>query len=118
VRAACLQVFAAGTPLATDDGLNTGFLSARLTLTGPAIRQIITTIAPRLAAAMGQKLVAQAVPVLGAMTGAALNAAYLGYYREMARIRFALARLAEVHGAAPVLQAFSAATAPPRITVV
>ncbi|MGL6211861.1 MAG: EcsC family protein, partial [Paracoccaceae bacterium] len=69
----------------------------------------------RLAAAMGQKLAAQAVPVLGAISGAALNAAYLGYYRDMARIRFALLKLAETHGPEPVLAAFGAATAPPRI---
>ena len=90
--------------------MNTGFLSARLTLTGPAIQKIIVTVAPRLALAMGQKLAAQAVPVLGAVTGAALNAAYLGYYREIARIRFALMRLAEVHGAEAVISGFEAAT--------
>ena len=59
---------------------------------------------------------AQAVPVLGAVSGAALNAAYLGYYREMARIRFALMRLTVQHGAEAVLTRFSAATAPPRLT--
>ena len=110
IKAACLEVFAAGSPLAGDDGVNTGFLTARLTLTGPAIQKIIATVAPRLALAMGQKLAAQAVPVLGAVTGAALNAAYLTYYREIARIRFALMRLAEVHGAEAVLVAFQAAT--------
>lgn len=115
IRAACLQVFAAGSPLATDDGLNTAFLSARLTVTGPALQRIIATIAPRLAAAMGQKLVAQTVPVLGAISGAALNAAYLGYYRDMARIRFALLRLAERHGPEPVLTAFRTACEPLRI---
>lgn len=115
IRAACLQVFAAGSPLASDDGLNTAFLSARLTLTGPAIQKVIATIAPRLAAALGQKLVAQAIPVLGAISGAALNAAYLGYYRDMARIRFALLRLAEHHGPEPVLTAFRIATDPPKL---
>jgi hypothetical protein len=110
IKAVCLQVFAAGSPLGADDGVNTGFLSARLTLTGPAIQKIIASVAPRLAVAMGQKLAAQAVPVLGAVTGAALNAAYLSYYREIARIRFALMRLAEAHGAEPVLLAFEAAT--------
>ena len=115
IRAACLQVFAAGSPLGSDDGLNTAFLSARLTVTGPALQRIIATIAPRLAAAMGQKLVAQTVPVLGALSGAALNAAYLGYYRDMARIRFALLRLAEIHGPEPVLTAFRAACEPPKL---
>ena len=115
IRAACIQVFAAGSPMAGDDGLNTAFLSARLTVTGPALQKIIATIAPRLATAMGQKLIAQTVPVLGAISGAALNAAYLGYYREMARIRFALLRLAQTHGPEPVLTAFQNACAPPRI---
>ena len=73
-------------------------------------------MAPRLAAAMGQKLAAQMVPVLGAVTGAALNAAYLSYYREMARIRFALMRLAEVQGGEVVVAAFARAVALPRIT--
>lgn len=118
IRAACLEVFAAGAPISSDDGLNTGFVSARLTLTGPALQKLIAMIAPRLAAAMGQKLVAQAVPVLGAVTGAALNAAYLSYYRELARIRFALMRLSVRHGAEAVVTAFSRAAAPARITKV
>ncbi len=116
IRAACLQVFAAGTPMASDDGVTSGFLSARLTLTGPALQKLIATVAPKLAAAMGQKLVAQAVPVLGAVSGAALNAAYLSYYREMARIRFALMRLSVRHGAEAVVTAFAQATSPPKIT--
>jgi hypothetical protein len=65
---------------------------------------------------LGQKLAAQAVPVVGAVTGAALNAAFLSYYRELARIRFALLKLSEVHGAEQVLSAFRAAVEPPRIT--
>ncbi len=111
IRAECIRVFGAGSPLASDDGINTGFFSARLTITGPAVQKIIASIAPKLAAAMGQKLAAQAVPVLGAVTGAALNAAFLNYYREVARVRFGLLRLAEVHGAEPVLQAFRSAVA-------
>ena len=115
IRAACLDVFAAGSPLQSDDGVNSAFLSARLTITGPAMQKIIATVAPRLAAAMGQKLAAQMVPLLGAVTGAALNAAYLRYYREMARIRFALMRLAELHGGENVVAAFAAAVTPPKV---
>jgi len=118
VRAECIAVFGAGSPLASDDGINTGFLSARLTLTGTAVQKVIASVAPKLAAAMGQKLAAQAVPVLGAVTGAALNAAFLTYYREVARVRFGLLRLAEVHGAEKVLLAFRAAVEPARVTKV
>ncbi len=116
IRAACLEVFAAGSPLQNDHGANSAFVSARLTVTGPALQKLIATVAPRLAAAMGQKLVAQMVPVLGAVTGAALNAAYLNYYREMARIRFALMRLAEAQGGESVVVAFAAAVAVPKIS--
>ncbi|MFM2366149.1 MAG: hypothetical protein RIR95_757 [Pseudomonadota bacterium] len=117
IRAACLEVFAAGSPLAADDGVNTSFFSARLTLTGPALNKLIATIAPKLAAALGQKLAAQAIPVLGAVTGAALNAAYLTYYREMARIRFALMRLTIQHGAERVMAEFIAAQGAPALSV-
>jgi hypothetical protein len=116
IRAECLRVFEAGSPLASDDGVNTSFLTARLSITGQAVQSVIASIAPKLAAVFGQKLAAQAVPVLGAVSGAALNAAFLSYYREVARIRFALLRLAAQHGAEPVLAAFKAAAEPPRIT--
>lgn len=116
VRAVCLEVFAAGAPMAADDGVNTAFLSARLTVTGPALHKIMAAVAPKLAAAMGQKLVAQAVPVLGAITGAGLNAVYLNYYREVARIRFALLRLAGQHGAELVLAEFAKATGAAKIS--
>ncbi len=112
IAAACLQVFAAGSPLDRDDGIDTSFLSARLTLTGPALQAMIRAVAPRLATALTQKLAAQAVPVLGALSGAALNAAFLTYYREIAAIRFALMRLAVSAGEAAVLEAFRAATTP------
>ncbi|KAF0173109.1 MAG: hypothetical protein FD162_1987 [Rhodobacteraceae bacterium] len=116
IRAACLEVFAAGSPLQGDDGVNSAFLSARMTLSGAAIQKVIATVAPRLAASMGQKLAAQAVPVLGALSGAALNAAFLTYYREIARIRFALMRMAETSGGEAVVAAFAKAIEPPRIT--
>jgi hypothetical protein len=116
VREDCLRVFGAGSPLDGDDGVNTSFLTARLALTGPTVQNLITAIAPRLAAVLGQKLAAQAVPVVGAVTGAALNAAFLTYYRELARIRFALLRLSETHGTELVLAAFRKAVEPPRIT--
>ena len=107
IRAACLEVFAAASPLAKDDGVNTAFLSARMTLTGPALQKLIATLAPRLTTLMGQKLAAQSVPILGAASGAAINAVYLSYYRDMARIRFALMRLAQNHGATAVVRAFA-----------
>lgn len=115
VRAECLQVFAAGSPLAQDDGVNTSFIGSRLALTGSTVRNLIASIAPKLAAVLGQKLAAQAVPVLGAVSGAALNAAFLSYYREIARVRFGLLRLGQLHGTEAVEAEFRLATTPPKV---
>lgn len=89
----CLRVFATAGPLEHDDGSDLAFITARLTLTGATLQGLITRIAPRLATAMGQKLAAQTVPVLGAVAGAATNYAYTSYYEEMAHVHFRLRRL-------------------------
>lgn len=94
VRFDCIQVFAAAGPLAEDDGADLGFLSARMVLSGTAMQTLITRVAPRLATAMGQKLAAQTVPVLGAAAGAATNYAYVNYYTDIAHVHFGLRRLA------------------------
>ncbi|MEP2715595.1 EcsC family protein [Pseudophaeobacter sp.] len=90
----CLRVFASAGPLARDDGAETAFVSLRLSLSGQALNQVITTVAPRLAAAMGHKLAAQSVPILGAAAGATANYVYSGYYHEVALVHFGLRRLA------------------------
>lgn len=115
IRAACLQIFADASPLRDDDGMNTAFISARMAINGAALQKLITTLAPRLALVMGQKLAAQSVPILGAAAGAAVNAAYLNYYREIARIRFALMHLSIAHGGEAVTAAFSLAITAPLI---
>lgn len=90
----CIQVFAAAGPLDHDDGADLGFLGARVTVTGPALQQLITSVAPRLATVLGQKLAAQTVPILGAAAGAATNYTYTSYYQQMAHVHFGLRRLA------------------------
>lgn len=94
VRFDCVQVFAAAGPLAHDDGSDLAFLSARVALTGATMQAILARVAPRLAVVMGQKLAAQAVPVLGAVAGAATNYAYTSYYTDVAHVHFGLRRLA------------------------
>lgn len=109
VRLECLQVFGSGGPLKRDDGVNTSFLSARITITGATLSRVISTVAPRFATVLGEKLAAQAVPLLGSFAGAGINYAFVSYYQEMAHVRFGLKRLAETHGEETVLAAFRAA---------
>lgn len=113
IRLECLRVFGSGSPLEEDDGVNTGFLASRIVLNGAGAHAMIARIAPRFAIAMGQKLAAQTVPVIGAVTGAAINVAFLRYYEELAHVRFALMKLARSHAEGEVLHAFRAANAKP-----
>lgn len=90
----CIEVFAAAGPLSGDDGADLAFLSTRMALSGATLQTLIARVAPRLAAAMGQKLAAQTVPVLGAVAGAATNYAYTSYYQEIAHVHFGMRKLA------------------------
>ncbi len=114
VRLECLRVFGSGSPLERDDGVNTSFLGARVAITGSALNRVISAVAPRFATVLGEKLAAQAVPLLGSFAGAGINYAFVSYYQEMAHVRFGLRRLAEVHGEVEVQEAFRAAAAVPR----
>ncbi len=94
VRFDCLRILGTAGPFAADDGAELGFFSARITLSGNAINRVISLVVPRLATALGQKLAAQAIPVLGAVAGAATNYTYTNYYQQMAEVHFRLRRLA------------------------
>lgn len=115
VRRQVLEVFASGGPLPEDDGVNTAFLTARLTLHPGALGGAITTAATRIVSSLAPRLGAKAVPILGAFAGAGLNAVYTRYYREMAHVHFARLRLIEQHGEAAVIAAFSDALARQRL---
>jgi len=107
-RMECLAVFGSGGPGAEDDGVDTSFIGARLSLTGPALHGLISKIAPRFATVMSQKLASQSVPVLGSIAGAGTNYAFVNYYISMAHVHFGLRKLVREHGEQPVLDAFHA----------
>ncbi len=94
VRFDCIQVFASAGPLEHDDGADIAFLSARMALSGAGLQAVVSRVAPKLATVLGQKIAAQAVPVLGAVAGAATNFAYTRYYTDMAHVHFGLRKLA------------------------
>jgi hypothetical protein len=89
-----IQVFAAAGPFEYDDGADLGFLSVRLSLTGRTVNGLVSRVAPRLSAALGQKLAARTIPVLGALAGATTNYVYSQYYQQIAQVQFGLRRLA------------------------
>jgi hypothetical protein len=97
VRNQCLIVFALGGPLPDDDDQTGGLWTTRLALTGQAVTGLIRAVASRFGLVAGEKLLAQAVPILGALTGGAINATYTDYYQTMAHVHFRLRRLEKVH---------------------
>ena len=107
-RAQCLLVFGKGGPDAQDDGIDTSFIGARLSLSGAAVNKLISKVAPRFATVLGQKLASQTVPILGAAAGAGTNYAFIDYYTEIAHVHFGLRKMARIHGDDPVRDAFTA----------
>ncbi|GFE65314.1 hypothetical protein KIN_23880 [Litoreibacter roseus] len=97
-RLDCLEVFGAAGPLSEDDDTDLSFLTLRMTVTGATMQALLSKVAPRLALVLGQKLASQTVPILGAVTGAAINYTYSSYYQEMAHVSFGLRALAEETG--------------------
>ncbi|HYX26357.1 MAG TPA: EcsC family protein [Thermoanaerobaculia bacterium] len=126
-RLSCLQVFALGGPSPADDSGETGYYAIRLALSAtikelaqvlterggvregtPALVRFVTALAARYGVTVSEKVAAQAVPVLGAVGGAAINVLFIDHYQDMARGHFTVRRLERTHGAAEVRKAYRA----------
>ena len=55
-------------------------------------------VASRFGVVMTQKVAAQALPVVGALGGAAVNYAFIEHFQEVARGHFTVRRLERVYG--------------------
>ena len=115
VALASLEILSSGRVLAVAEVLNPAYVSGRLALAGPTLSGWIARTVPRLIPLLGPRLAASAVPLVGALGGAVLNAAWLEHYRSLARIRFRLMALAEHHGAEAVVRAYARAQALPAV---
>lgn len=109
VRLECLAVFQYGEPGQDGDAAAQSFLANRLLTNGQTVSALITRFAGQFATRITTKLGAQAVPVLGAATGAAINYAFLDYYERVAQIHFRLLRLAQDHPGVDVDAAYARA---------
>jgi hypothetical protein len=59
---------------------------------GPVLVRLIAQIASRFGVVVTQKLAAQAVPMIGALGGAAVNYAFIDHFQEIARAHFTVRR--------------------------
>ncbi len=103
-RRACLEVFAFRSAADRDES-ELGYFSARLVFQGRPFTLLISEVAARYGVVLGEKASLQAVPIAGAIAGAALNAAFLDHYRNLAAAHFTIRRLERTHGRTIVREA-------------
>jgi hypothetical protein len=112
-RAACLEVFAFGGPpngptSSIAETPDTGYWTARLLLQGRPLVRLFADVATRYGLHISEKLALQAIPLVGAAGGAAINSLFLDHYTVLARVHFTLRRLERQHGATRVRDAAEA----------
>lgn len=116
-RLECLKVFGLSGRGSADDAAESGYFAARVALaravrgaaagaTAETLGRLIVRIAPRFEIAVGEKVAAQALPVLGAVGGAALNVAFTRHFQAIARAHFAVRRMERLHGEKVVRDAY------------
>ncbi len=72
----------------------------------PLVARYLASISARFGVAVSQKLAAQAIPVIGAATGAAINYAFVDHFQTVAHGHFTILRLERRYGAALVRQEY------------
>jgi hypothetical protein len=125
-RVQCLQVLALGGPSRGDDAAEFGYFAARAALgravseaathvarkglaerSAPAIVRLVSQVASRFSIVVSEKAAAQAVPVVGALGGAAINAVFIDHFQDTARGHFVVRRLERSHGTETVRRAYA-----------
>lgn len=123
-RLACVKVFAFGGRSRADDHAELGYYELRLGLAwqftsvpaleagaAPALPQpigLLRAIGARFGVVVSDKAAAQAVPILGAVAGAAVNALFMDHFLTVADGHFTVRRLERSYGRAAVEAAYRA----------
>ncbi|HEX4965797.1 MAG TPA: EcsC family protein [Thermoanaerobaculia bacterium] len=124
-RLSCMQVFALGGTSPDDDAAEAGYYALRIALsrgipelveiltergalheTAPLAVRFAARIASRYGVRISEKLAAQAVPVLGALGGAAINLVFTQHFQSMAHGHFTVRRLERAYGTEVVRRAY------------
>jgi len=118
---ACLEVFALGGKEEEEAGFESGYFAVRAALaktvtdsarfvaaqgvgaqSAPVVVRLLSQIAARFGLIVSEKVAAQTAPILGALGGAAVNAAFADHFQTLARGHFIVRRLERLHGSSLV----------------
>jgi hypothetical protein len=113
----CVQVFALGGRAGSGDASESGYFAVRGMLAktvseaarfiaergviregGPLLLRFVTQVASRFGMVVSQKVAAQALPLVGALGGAAVNYAFIEHFQDVARGHFTVRRLERAYG--------------------
>ena len=75
---------------------------------GPAIVRFLSQIAGRFGIAIGEKEALQAIPLIGAIGGAAINLVFIDHFQDVSKGHFAVRRLERSYGPDVVRAEYSA----------
>ena len=124
-KLACIEVFALGGRIGTDDATESAYFTVRAALAtavadaskyfaarggvksgAPAVARLVAQVGNRFGVNVTQKMAAQAVPVIGAAGGATLNVVFIRHFQEMAAGHFTVRRLERQYGAEVVRRTY------------
>jgi hypothetical protein len=126
-RMACLEVLAlsGGQPMSPRSA-ETGYYAARIGLAqsfkkavehvgrkgltkqvAPPVAEWLTRVGARYSARVSHKVMAKAIPIVGAASGAAINSLFVQHYQDVARAHFTIRRLERAYGAEPIQHAYT-----------
>jgi hypothetical protein len=122
---ACVQVFALGSGKENANPAESSYFAVRAALAqsmaeaarfitehgfvgqgAPVMIRLASEIATRFGLVVSQKVAAQAVPVIGALGGAAVNTAFMDQYQDLARAHFTVRRLERTYSREVVRRAY------------
>lgn len=121
----CMQVLALGGKSEADDNADSGYYVTRAILTrsmaeaaefiakkgfieegAPVLVRFFANISSRFGLQISKKVAAQAVPVIGAISGAALNTIFIDHFQDMATGHFMVRKLERIHGKEAIEQLY------------
>jgi hypothetical protein len=124
-RLACIEVLAFGGTGKNDEGAESGYFATRAALAqqitavsqhivhrglsesgAPVVIRLINAIANRFSIPVTEKVVFEAAPIIGAVSGASLNAIFIAHFQKVAQGHFIIRRLERAHGVIAVRQAY------------
>jgi len=130
----CLYVFTLGSPNTNvDDASETSYYASRFGLaqmltqaasfvanktsaevlralqhgTAPPLVRFLASIASKFEIAVTEKVISEALPIIGAAGGAAINTAFMNYFNEAAKYHFGLRNLERKYGEAEIRNLYS-----------